>query len=250
MKTVIGKLMFLFLLLTLTGCMDQRLVIPTQPVREKADNYKLSQQQEVQVGDPILFSIDAKYYDGLVVDNDFTPVNKKNSHIRYAPVAFGQRWVVAGTMEDGSLVAHLPSKYMWQAGGTLLPEKYLMLTVDKDTKQVFGEVQILSNRFPAQPIKHLFYEHVADPKNVFKMDRFYAPGSKKKELIYNGKSKTNVKFLYREFVDALQEPKMQQDVQYDLLESNTINFQGFTVEVIEATNSLIKFKVVGVPRAK
>lgn len=242
-------LLFFVLMLGLTGCMDQRVVIPTQPVREKADNYKLNEVQKAQVGEAVLFGIDAKYYDGLMADNDFTPVNIQFANLINSQVAFGQKWVVAGKMADGSLVAHLPSKYMFSPGGALTPREYSMLVVDKESKQVVGKVKILSDNFPAQPIKHLYYDFVANPSNVFKTSRFYVNGSKKRELIYNGKSKSNIKLMYREFVDQLQDPKMQQDVQYDLAESNVISFQGYNIEVVEATNSEIKYKIVSVPKS-
>ena len=63
------------------------------------------------------------------------------------------------------------------------------------------------------------------------------------ELIYNGRHEDNIKFLYRELSNDLMRPAFTQDIQYDLKESNTIGFKGVRIEIIEATNRYIKYRV-------
>ncbi|MBT4348186.1 MAG: hypothetical protein HN753_00940 [Methylococcales bacterium] len=58
----------------------------------------------------------------------------------------------------------------------------------------------------------------------------------KQELIYNGKSGSNIKFLYRELADNMMRASFSQDIQYDLNESNVIGFKGSRIKVIEASN--------------
>jgi len=64
------------------------------------------------------------------------------------------------------------------------------------------------------------------------------------ELIYNGKSGNNIKFLYRELSDNTMRATFNQDIQYDLNESNVIGFKGSRIKVIEATNRQIKYVVL------
>jgi hypothetical protein len=66
----------------------------------------------------------------------------------------------------------------------------------------------------------------------------------KQELIYNGRSGTVLKFLYREISGTTLLYPFTQDVQYDLSEGNVLGFKGARVEVLEASNTKIKYKLV------
>ena len=76
-----------------------------------------------------------------------------------------------------------------------------------------------------------------------KVDRVYLKGSMKQELIYNGKSQNTIKLSYREFKDDFVRPAFSQELTYDLSEGKIIGFRGMKIEVLEATNSGIKFIV-------
>lgn len=66
----------------------------------------------------------------------------------------------------------------------------------------------------------------------------------KQEFIYNGRVGNALKFTYREFVDDLARPAFTQELQYDLSESNIIGFRGLRIEVINASNTKIEYKVL------
>ena len=68
-------------------------------------------------------------------------------------------------------------------------------------------------------------------------------GSYKQELIYNGKSKDTIRLSYREYIKDMARPAFYQDLTYDLAESREIAFRDLRIEVLEATNSAIKFFV-------
>jgi hypothetical protein len=63
-------------------------------------------------------------------------------------------------------------------------------------------------------------------------------------LIYSGRIGSRIKFGYREFSNNLARPAFSNDVEYDLLESTVIGYKGAQIEVIEATNQHIKYKVL------
>lgn len=65
----------------------------------------------------------------------------------------------------------------------------------------------------------------------------------KQEFIFNGKSGNSLKFTYREYADNTARPAFAQDLQYDLSEGREIGFKDMLIEVIEATNTYIKYKV-------
>jgi hypothetical protein len=66
----------------------------------------------------------------------------------------------------------------------------------------------------------------------------------KEELLYSGKSGSEIKLTYREYLDGLARSSFYQDLQYDLEESKEIAFKHYKIEVIDANNSKITFKVL------
>lgn len=64
------------------------------------------------------------------------------------------------------------------------------------------------------------------------------------EFIYNGKVNNAIKFTYREYINDYARPAFTQDLQYDLNESKIIGFRGLRIEIIEASNSKIKYKAL------
>ena len=65
------------------------------------------------------------------------------------------------------------------------------------------------------------------------------------QLIYNGKVGNYVKFTYREFTSlGIARDAFTQDVQYDLSEGATIGFKGARIEIVEATNRKIRYRVI------
>jgi hypothetical protein len=63
-------------------------------------------------------------------------------------------------------------------------------------------------------------------------------------LLYTGKEGNVIKMTYREYSGNLSNLAFTVDVTYDLSESKTISFRGAKLEVIEATNTSIKYRVI------
>lgn len=87
-------------------------------------------------------------------------------------------------------------------------------------------------------------DFVADYQLINDMKAPIQESSFKQQFIYNGKSGQIIYFTYREFEGGLNMSTFQQDVQYDLDESNLISFKELRLEVIEATNQNITYKVL------
>lgn len=66
----------------------------------------------------------------------------------------------------------------------------------------------------------------------------------KQQFLFNGKVNNSLKFTYREFINDMARPAFNQDLQYDLSESNIIGFKGLRIEVLKATNVNIEYKVL------
>lgn len=63
-------------------------------------------------------------------------------------------------------------------------------------------------------------------------------------LLYNGKVGNKINIAYREFSSNLARPAFNNDVEYDLSQSNQIGYKGALLEVIDANNQTIKYKVI------
>ena len=71
----------------------------------------------------------------------------------------------------------------------------------------------------------------------------------KQEMIYNGKSGSIARFLYREYSGNMARPAFSQELTYDLSSSKIIGFKEVRLEVINTTNTSIKYKVISGFRA-
>ncbi len=63
-------------------------------------------------------------------------------------------------------------------------------------------------------------------------------------LLYSGKVGNKINIGYREFSNSLARPAFNNNVEYDLSESKTIAYKGAQLEVLEATNQHIKFRLI------
>ncbi|RYG38221.1 MAG: hypothetical protein EON93_02425 [Burkholderiales bacterium] len=63
-------------------------------------------------------------------------------------------------------------------------------------------------------------------------------------LIYSGKVGDKINVGYREFSSNVARPAFNNDVEYDLKDSTTIGYKGALIEVLEATNQSIRYRVI------
>ncbi|WP_438437224.1 hypothetical protein [Kluyvera sichuanensis] len=63
-------------------------------------------------------------------------------------------------------------------------------------------------------------------------------------LIYNGRVGNKINVGYREMSSNMARPAFNNDVEYDLSESKTIGYKGARLEIIEATNQSLKYKLI------
>lgn len=63
-------------------------------------------------------------------------------------------------------------------------------------------------------------------------------------LIYSGKIGNRITIGYRESSGSMARPAFSNDVSYDLSESRIVGYKGARLEVIDATNTEITYKVL------
>jgi hypothetical protein len=71
-----------------------------------------------------------------------------------------------------------------------------------------------------------------------------SPDAFQQTLIYSGKVGDKINVGYREFSSDVARPAFNNDVEYDLKESTTIGYKGALIEVLEATNQSIRYRVI------
>ena len=79
---------------------------------------------------------------------------------------------------------------------------------------------------------------------ITNMKRFSDDDSFIQEFIYNGRVDNSIKFIYREFTESLARPSFQQEIQYDLDQSNIIGFKEMKIKIIQATNQQIEYRIL------
>ena len=71
----------------------------------------------------------------------------------------------------------------------------------------------------------------------------YSNDSIQRSLVYGGREGNKVKLSYREIWMNITRPSELQFVEYDLSESKVVESNGARIEVIDATNSMIRYRV-------
>ena len=72
----------------------------------------------------------------------------------------------------------------------------------------------------------------------------YTPNSFQQTIEYSGKSDQILKFNYAEFTNGFAREAFSREFQVDLSEGNIAAYKGAIIEIIEATNVQIKYKVI------
>jgi len=74
--------------------------------------------------------------------------------------------------------------------------------------------------------------------------RFASPNDFQQTLIYSGKIGTKINLGYREFTESMARAAYSNDPVYDISESKEIGYKGALIEIIDATNTFIKYRVL------
>lgn len=104
----------------------------------------------------------------------------------------------------------------------------------------------MNKRQPKIGVVTLFHVMISENAvGVSRVKRFaLSDDAFQQTLIYSGKSGNKVKLGYREFSNSVARPAFNNDVEYDLTESKTIGYKGARVEILEATNEFIRYRVI------
>jgi hypothetical protein len=201
------------------------------PVFSKLDSFNIDNPQEKTVGEVMVYRINARIYPGYeAMERYDVPGYLGNT---FPPINPGQTCKAFAILDGGDFLCKPSGALRPLALGTPVNWEYCIV-VD-ESGQPYGDTScsmIFIRKWSPKP-----------QPGIFKKIDFYEEGSLRQELIYNGKTKDAIKLQYREFRNDMARPAFYQDLSYDLTESKIIGFRGMMIEVLEATNSFIKFIV-------
>ncbi|RUO39268.1 hypothetical protein CWE22_10700 [Pseudidiomarina aestuarii] len=83
-----------------------------------------------------------------------------------------------------------------------------------------------------------------DIKPNVRLMNIYTPDSFMQELIYTGKVDNKIRFKYREYSNGMARESYNVDVEYDLNDGHIISYKGSNIEILEANNTKITYKVI------
>lgn len=175
-------------------------------------------------------------------------------------VGVGDQMVTQGTVvEDEGLIVNTSEKV---SGYTINSGQY-QKTGENQHGKYFSPISIsgvaIGKNFIVDPYKVLM---VSDDKSLCVITVFNAKTCKKnvdisikkvastskdsfqQTLIYSGKVGNKINIGYREFSNDNARPAFNNDVEYDLNESKQVGYKGALIDIINATNQSITYKVV------
>jgi hypothetical protein len=220
---------FLLLLFPFVGCYSR--ITPTPQIYEALYEPAINQVAETMLGDVMISRTEGYYVPGFIFTKEYQPPFKRPlvraftiCQVVGIGTSHGEKFFLCQNKEYEILVSDVVRS--WR------PYRFCLL-IDGNG-QLYGESTCDALRPTQWPTK--------GEKAVLRpVDKIFQKGSFKQELLYNGKSQTTIKLSYREFNDDFARAAFTQELSYDLSEGSTIGFRGMKIDVIEATNSAIKF---------
>lgn len=140
------------------------------------------------------------------------------------------------------LYALLPISFLSGCATTLESKTFKSYTVGKTAVATVGEPFLIDQDGTLEKVKTwvgLLYS-----PDGWKIEDRYSVNFVRKELIYAGKSGSTIDISYREFRGELAAPAFFQSVKYDLAESPIVRFQKFQIQIDDANNQLITYRIL------
>lgn len=202
---------FLLTTATVSGCMP---ALPAPATLETVRNYQIEVEQTAGIGEPIFDVQVVAQQEGLEATIDHDP--KLGFNRRSSPIERGHFFPLVETNDEGeSVIDVFGSRVAVREDGSV-----------RRSTLGFGE-------WPEGPMFRPATR--TEPRD----DSFRA------QLLYSGLDGSTVRAAYREFVGDLARPAFSQELQYNLAADSTIAYRSIRIRVTAATNSSIRYRVVG-----
>jgi hypothetical protein len=177
---------------------------PIPPTYKSADFPKIGEVHTVEVGDPMCDQGTLAVYQGIEV----VELPADNATQLAVGDVFIERYKGRYILcRQGIMPPHMQEIYFDKLGLAGALEKIGAKTVTKDI--------------------------VLQSSNYFRQ-----------QLLYNGRSKDNVYFSYREFTNDMARPSYSQDLTFDISEDPVVGVKGARFEILKASNIEVSYKML------
>lgn len=223
-RIIVTSLSFVGIVL-LTGCAAPK--VNYQAETKNISEPPLNSVNEKQVGDELLRQGKYREHDAILVNSiikiSFAYTIHPGYFLKMGEDKENEYYRIGGAGEDSGFVEKIS-----------IADPYQSLMVRKaDNKICIVTVLNVSG---------------CDDSNAVSFDKLKKPiisqDAFQRTLIYSGKVGNKINIGYREFSGNLARPAFSNNVEYDLSESKNIGYKGALLEIVEATNRAIKYKVI------
>lgn len=209
----------------LAGCAVPK--VNYQPVTTSISEPPLNSTNEKQLGDELLRQGKYREHDAIVVHTNSKVSWAYTIHpgyfLKIGEDAENEHYRVGGAGDESGFIEKAAFADMWQSVMVKRASNTLcVVTVFNGTS--CGD----SNAGEFEKVK----------KPIVSQDTV------QRTLIYNGKVGNKINVGYREFSGNAARPAFSNSVEYDLSESRSVGYKGALLEILEATNRSIKYKVL------
>lgn len=128
------------------------------------------------------------------------------------------------------------------ASQTLERVDYQSYTLGQVRSSSIGEAFLVDQDGTRETVKN--WVGLMNSSDGWKVEQRYSADYVRKELLYAGMHDNVIEVSYREFRGGMAAPAFFQNLKYDLDESQTIRFQNFQIEVLEASNQEFKYRII------
>lgn len=228
MKKIVGLIIITLVLLVVAGCSSFGLYYEHRGYSPEYINIcypKVGQTTSANLGEPIVEEYKGNKIKLLILEEGFL---LKSPPIQVKP----------GKYEEFNLGM---DDMVYQPVSSLLINNFKNLREHQLHVDIYDNIYVVNKagrkfrtRRKLKDLKHHF-----DNNAILEEQKFF-----QRTLIYTGREGNILTFSYREFINNMARPAFTADVSYDLSISKIIGYKKFKAEIIEANNTVIKYKVL------
>lgn len=215
-------LLLTWLVLAIGGCVPS--LEPPHPTPTVITSYKIGVEQSAGIGDAIFDVQSARKVPEFVALRAHDP-----GHVRFLPAAIkieqGDRFRAVGKLETGSYVIRA-------RGDTGVNAAKLVVTPDGHALGYYnGRGGYTGGTWPTESL-FVSAEGLEGQEGAYRA-----------QMIYSGLTGNTIRTAFREFTGDFIRPAFTQELQYNLSQDSTIAYKSIKIQVLEASNSQIRYRV-------
>jgi hypothetical protein len=237
------KILLCLFISTVSGCASvppmNSSLIQFQPARELVYKPSTNQEAEADIGQSLISK-------GIVITTPSVTINKSVTEYRKQSM-MNNRWSGTTTVHAGELPKvyqdNVGEYFKSPTGSFKFPmgdtdfDVGVFVPFDKNNPSLIYTYHTTSGaqgmEYGSEQVKYTRGEIVEWVDTKFR-----------RELIYGGILNNVITITYREFSDNYARPAFQQELKYDISHESVIGFKGARIQIINATNTRVKYKVL------